>query len=269
MSLPYFTCSGGVKRVLGAIPSTAGQKKAARKFADHNPVLPRSQWYALSRRDVCPWILNQGDHGSCVANGAVGGLRRARFLAGATDVPLGPGALYAQVNGGQDNGAIIADGISALTTKGTCSFNTVGQEPIYLDLLPTGWGAEAKRFRSEQVYHAGTYDEIVSGILLGFIAVYGFMVGDNFESYDQYGVAGRSNGPGNHCNGADGVALLPDGRWVLDDFNSWDYSWGPWQNGRVYISEAHLMSGGDNADAWLIQAPREDPLEPLEPPHVS
>ncbi len=102
-----------------------------------------------------------------------------------------------------------------------------------------------------------------------FIPVYGYQVGNNFERFDQYGVAGHDRGPGNHCNHADGVKLLPDGRYVLDDHNSWAANWGPFGNGRVYIDEDHLFSGGDQADCCIIEAAIDDPNDTTNPPDYS
>ena len=111
-------------------------------------------------------------------------------------------------------------------------------------------------------------DELVSGLQLGYIAVYGMQVGSNFGSFDASGVAGFARGGGNHCMHADGVKKLPDGRWVLDNVNSWGYSWGPWKNGRCYLSESHIK-GADNSDAYLIKGAVDDPSEPIKPPKVS
>src|SRR5579872_465983 len=238
-----FVYAGGNKRLLASIPSNGKMKAMLKPYkASGNPVLPRSEWFALSRRDQfggTDWILDQQQYGECVGGGGAGSLRRARVLGGGKDVKLSPGNLYSQINGGQDQGAVISDALDALMKNGVCTFATVGIDPIFSSQQPAAATQECTRFRVAEGYHCASFDELVSALLLipDAIAFYGYQVGSNFENFDKFGVAGHARGPGNHCNGADGIALLNDGRWVLDDFNSWGYSWGPFGNGRVYIDE--------------------------------
>jgi hypothetical protein len=238
------------------------------RWADEKGVIPRNQWKDVDRRAVFgdpDWIYDQNGHGSCVGNGATGALRRVRYLAGMKDQKLSPGCTYAQINGGRDGGAVIGDSLTALTKTGTCLFSTVGQDPIYLSRLPKGWKDEAARFKVDQAYTAPSFDEIVSGIQLGYIAVYGMQVGGNFNSFDRDGVAGLARGPGNHCMHADGCRKLPSGTWALDNVNSWGPNWGPWKTGRCYLIDKHI-NGADNSDAYLIKGASEDPKEPVRPP---
>jgi hypothetical protein len=264
-----FIEEGGHKRYLASRPSYGKMREmCTTSYKDSgNPVFPRSEWKAINRRATMPWIMDQNGHGSCVGNGWTAALRRARLLAGCKDVELSPGWTYSLINGDSDNGAVISDGIDALKRFGTCTFATVGQDPIYQRHMPSKASAEAQRFKLKAAYHCSSYEEVVSALLTGrFIPVYGYQVGRNFGDFDQYGVAGHSRGPGNHCNHADGLVFLPDGRPVLDDVNSWGEQWGPWNNGRVYIDEDHLFSGGDQPDVCVIEAFAEDPNEPNEPP---
>ncbi|MDB5312641.1 MAG: cysteine protease [Gemmataceae bacterium] len=267
--LPYVEFDGH-KRYLASIPSAGKMKAALPNYtAAGNPVLPRSEWFELSRRDqFASWIFDQNGHGSCVGNGWTGGLMRARALAGCKPVVLSPGWTYSLINGNRDSGAVISDGIQALTQVGTCLFSTVGQDPIYQRQMPSGAKAEAARYRIKAAYHCTSWEEVISALLLPkpMIPVYGYQVGRSFGSFDKYGVAGHDRGPGNHCNHADGVKLLPDGRWVLDDVNSWNARWGPWGNGRAYLDENHLFGGGDQADVCVIEAFVDDPQEPNDPP---
>jgi hypothetical protein len=240
------------------------------RWADEKGIIPRDQWKDVDRRAVFgdpDWIYDQDGHGSCVGNGSTGALRRVRYLAGMKDQKLSPGCTYAQINGGRDGGAVIGDSLTALTKTGTCLYTTVGQDPIYLNRLPKGWKDEASRFKIDQAYLAPSFEELVSGIQLGYIAVYGMQVGGNFSSYDGAGVAGVSRGAGNHCMHADGCKKLQDGRWVLDNVNSWGPNWGPWKNGRCYLIDKHI-NGADNSDAYLIKGASEDPKEPVRPPQA-
>lgn len=262
--LQWFDDKSGDRRILNVKlphPDYGGLKK----WAAANPVVPRNQWVAINRRSIMPWIMDQDGAGSCVGNGATGASRRARFLAGQTDVQLSPGCLYAQINGGRDNGAVISDSCTAMMQTGTCTYALNGEKPFYLNQLPPTWKTEAARFKIQQAYHAETFDDIVSGLILGFIPVYGIMVGNNFEQFTSEGVAGVSKGPGNHCMHADGIVALSGGKFGLDNVNSWGASWGPFGNGRCVLIEDHFLNG-DQPDAYLIQAVLSDPQDPNQPP---
>jgi len=264
--LPY-VMSGGHRRYLACLPPKPdfGGLPKLRQAA---PIVPRQQWQPINRRTLFPaqsWVLDQDGIGSCVGNGAAGALRRARYLAGQADYVLSPGCVYAQINGGRDQGAVISDALTALQRTGTCRYESVGEEPYFLGQLPDGWQQEAARFRIAQAYHCETFDDIASALQLGFVVVYGIMVGQRFEQFDRVGVAGHAAGPGNHCMMADGMTQLADGRWGLDNVNSWRPSWGPWGIGRCYLDEEHFAHG-DQPDAFAIQAAVDDPQEPHQPP---
>lgn len=242
--------------------------RQAVRWKDAKLVLPRETWRPVSRRDVFPanqWILDQNGVGSCVGNGAAAAERKARFFMGMLDVKLSPGCLYAQINGGRDQGAVIGDSMTALLQTGTTSYATIGESPYFLHQLPAGWQSEAKRFRAAEVYVTPTFDEMASAIQLGYVVVYGMMVGNNFESFTNEGVAGISSGQGNHCMHADGMTKLANGSWAFDNANSWGEPWGPWKNGRCYLVEGHF-SHADTRDAYAIKSATLDPQDPVKPP---
>ncbi len=265
---PYVD-EGGHKRFLTA-RTDARKLQALPRYGDHFPTFPEAEWYEVNRHNLFgdqSWIYDQNGHGSCVGNGWVGALRRVRVLAGMNDVNLSPAFLYAQINGGQDQGAVISDGIAALTKNGVCAFSTMGQDPIFWRSISAAAKEEASRFKLVDAYRCETWEETVSAILTGrFLPVYGYMVGNSFGRFDQYGVAGHDRGPGNHCNHAEGLKKLPDGRWVLDDVNSWNFKWGPFHNGHVYLDKQHLFGGGDMPDVCVIRVAGRDPKDPFEPP---
>lgn len=257
------------KRYLTRLPPRKGAQYAPR-FEDKFGVIPRDQWKDVDRRAVHSpaWILDQDGHGSCVGHGSVMGLRIARFNSGMTDYKLSATCCYAQINGGSDNGAIIGDSLIALQKTGTILFDKFGPNQIYLRQLPSGWQTEAARFKIDQGYTTPTFDEVVSAIQLGYVVVFGMEVGNNFESFDQYGVAGFASGYGNHCLCIDGCKKLPDGRWAVDVINSWGVDWGPWGNGRCYMVDRHINSA-DNSDAYAIKTATEDPQETNRPPRYA
>lgn len=260
---------GEARRLTRLAPdqATLARLSATPRFADIKYLVPRDQWREVNRRSFFPaseWILDQDGIGECVGCGAAGALRRSRKLAGMTDHKLSPGALYSQINGGRDNGAVIGDSLTALEKIGTCTYDTVGIKPFYTRQLPPGWMDEAKRFKVDVAYKTPTFDEMVSAIQYGYVVVYGMEVGSNFERFSPEGLAGFAAGPGNHCMMADGCHKLANGQWVLDNVNSWGAGWGPFKNGRCYLSEQHL-SRAQNGDAYAIKSPTLDPKETNRP----
>jgi hypothetical protein len=186
---------------------------------------------------------------------------------GMKPVLLSPANLYAQINGGQDEGAIISDGFEALIKTGVCPFAIIGQDPIYERQQPPAAAAERVRFRIQDGYHVQTWAELGSAMQTGrYLAVFGVQVGPNWTHFDRYGVAGHDRGQGNHALHADGYHKLPTGKWVLDVPNSWGGDWGPFANGRVYLDEQHLFGNGDQPDVCVFRMASDDPHEPWEPP---
>ncbi len=259
----------GHRRLLASIPSKGmmqssypGYQDAGQpmfSLDDIKKILP------LNRRALFNWIFDQNGFGSCVADGWTGALMRARALRGMKFVKLSPGYTYSLINGGRDQGAVISDGGPALIEKGTCEYTIVGDQPIYTRQMPGTASANALKYKVGSVYHVNSYIELLSALATGvYIVVYGYQVGNSFMHPDSNGVAGHDRGPGNHCNHADGMTLLPDGRIVLDDVNSWGTSF--MAGGRCYIDEQHLFGGGDQPDVCVLSAPLEGPDEPNVPP---
>lgn len=266
-----FVESGGHKRYLGSLPS--GGKMMAMLpgwKASGMPMFDQRDWFTLSRRGrggIWDNIFDQNGHGSCVGNGWAGAAGKIRVLGGMKEVILSPAWAYSLINGNRDQGAVISDGIEAGKKSGYATFATVGQDPIYQRQMPAAAKQEADRFKLGEAYQPESWAAVISALLTGrYIAVYGYQVGNSLENFDKNGVAGHDRGPGNHCNHSDGVALLPDGRWVLDNVNSWKKSWGPFANGRCYLDEKHLFGGGDQPDICVLEAVTDDPQEANDPP---
>lgn len=261
----------GHKRLLGYRPDPIKLRAAApNRYADSHPTFPISQWRPINRRNVFSWSafgLDQNGFNSCVAQANSNSLTKLRTLLGMKPVKLSPAYLYAHINGGRDAGAVISDGAESLVKDGACPFEMLGQSPFYTHYLTPAMREAAGRFKAAEIYHVDTWEELGSALQTGrYIAVFGAMVGNNFGRFDQHGVCGHDRGPGNHALHADGMALLPDGRWVIDVPNSWGERWGPWHNGRCYLDRNHLFANGDMPDVCVFRAAAEDPKDPWDPP---
>lgn len=259
----------GHARMLTAKPAP-NKFAALPAYAASNPTFPVNEWYDLNRRNVFgsqDWIYDQDGLNSCVGNGGVRTLRCIRALAGMKDVKLSPGFLYAYINGGQDQGAMIPDVIPALKKYGACPFDIMGQKPIYIRQLSAAAKQAATHYTLIDAYRCNTWEETCSALLTGrYVACFGIQVGNSFYQFDQYGVCGHSNGPGNHCVMADGLKKLGDGRWALDVANSWGYAFGPWKNGRVFMDKQHLFGGGDQASVVVMRLAGRTSKDGYDPP---
>jgi hypothetical protein len=232
------------------------------RFADHFPVIKRSEWRPINYAGFSIPIMNQGQHGSCVGHGAAGAHWKARLMAGFTNERFSPCFVYALGNGGRDAGMIISDSLDILMRDGNCLEEEVPEGRIWRNQVPQQAYTTAKRFRVAAAYHLGSFDEIVTALLLGYLPVYGVYVGADFSNLDQEGVAPAYPGvTGNHCMFGDGLSRLSDGTWAIEDINSWGEQWG--LQGRCKLVEDHFRLQND---AYCITGFHPDPQEANEPP---
>jgi hypothetical protein len=258
-SLPGFVTPDGVVRVLAARPS-GSRKLAAPAYAATNPVIPRSEWAAVKRsRGVVP-ILDQGSHGSCVGHGSVRALMKARDRSGQSFVLLSPTFVYAQINGGRDDGSDPADAATALLTVGTCTMAECGEDTVFKRQIPQSAYQTASRFMALDIYQCHAYDEIVSAFLCGFDVFDTINVGNGFNESQQGRGPPVAVGQGNHCTMV-GDELKQDsrGNWLLEHDNSWNTTWG--LDGSYFMAEAHY----DRQPDWQAFAIRSVAYDPQDP----
>jgi hypothetical protein len=259
--------AGGELRRLGTPPAPAGKPRLFGTFREAGkttPDVPRSEWRAIDRRKLFSWRLDQKSHGSCTGFSAAAALAKARVLRGLTLKVLSGAFVYSQINGGQDQGSLISDGLRALKNVGTCLESQGGWDKIWANQYGAEERKTAARFRIESAYQVTDYKTLVSGLMLGMIPVFAVQVGSNFDP-GRDGVCGFERGPGNHAVHADGLAFVGGGP-VLDLPNSWGKVWG--DDGRGYVTERHI-DGIGYQDCYLVEAPIEDPEEDFPAPVVA
>lgn len=264
-----FVDVGGHRRFLTARtdPIKLG---ALKDFSEDNPTISEAQWFPVNRRNVFDrsTIKDQDAISSCAANAGASAEERTRWYYGMKPVALSPGFLYALVNGGQDQGAVISDVIPALTKRGTCADSIINQKPFMWSTIKNNSEAikNATRYKIIAAYHCRTWDQCGSAVIAGYGLEYGIQAGRNWTTFNNEGVTGHDPGPGNHAIGADGIAILKSGEKVLDGYTSWGADYGPWKNGRFYQDKKHLFGGGNQADAIAIKVVVCDPEEPYALP---
>lgn len=186
------------------------------------------------------WIVNQRNLGSCNAAASVGALRRVMAMTGRNEVPLLCWEfLYAQINGGRDQGSLLVDGMAALVEHGAPPLDTA-KHPIGKHFKASQFDAAdheaAKAWRAEACFAIDDELELATFILAGGAANVAVHVGNNFTQLNSQGFAGASGGPGNHAVVVDDVTII-DGELAFDMPNSWGLNFG--DDGRAYLSWRH------------------------------
>lgn len=209
-------------------------------------------------------VVDQGQLGSCTANGIAGVVGFAQRKAGETVVPLSRLFIYygeREMEGtvGQDSGAMIRDGIHF----------------VHRDGAPpeTDWPYDISRFaeRPPDVAYADAATNLVASyhrvghthldtlracLAEGWPVVFGFTVYDSFESAAVAGTgvvpypAGGESVLGGHCMVIVGYDDNDDdGRFVAR--NSWGTAWG--QDGYCTMPYRYLTSRGLASDFWTVR----------------
>ncbi len=145
--------------------------------------------------------------------------------------------VYAQINGGSDQGSQLVDGKNEITSIGAPPMKPDHQfnKAIYKQYYKQADYDEAKNWRAELSYNISNEEELATLVLSGTGAAdVAVNVGNNFMSFDRYGCPGASAGAGNHAVGVQDVELV-DGRLFFDMFNSWDLDFGPDNDGHCYL----------------------------------
>ena len=213
---------------------------------------------AIDLRPDCVPHMDQGELGSCTANGITGIIRYAMKKEGATDRPLSRLQLYYDervVEGTikEDAGAEIRDGIKCAADNG------VAPEPL--------WPYNIDRFKQKpfpRVYQRAlqfrtlTYERvephaesIKAAIASGFPVVGGFnvfeqFVGDQCARDGVVTMPGTREAPiGGHCIYFPGYGQRPG---YITGRNSWGPDWG--DKGDCYIPEEFLEQQG--SDYWIV-----------------
>jgi hypothetical protein len=237
-------------------------------FADKVPVLSKDNIAKIlgdtgrvmgrDRFDPQGWIKNQGQRGSCNAYAGCAALERARDLSGKKRVVLGPEYLYAQINGGRDQGSMLEDGRKELTTGG-CPPKEYVKYESYLEREQSPEAtANAGRFRIAESWAVQTEEELATALALGYIGVVAVHVTNAWMKLDGDGVAGGSRGPGNHAICVHNVRIK-NGVYQFDSPGSWGLTYG--DKGHCWTTwERHYSSTVNYHQFYVIRAVESDPV---------
>ncbi len=260
--MPAFV-HNGIPRILGRI-ITDRPKMLMRPFSEIEPTVNLSAIPPYDRWQGNIPILDQGQVGSCVAHAFSTAMMKARDLAGMSYVPLGPTSLYAQIDGGRDQGSDPADAVTALEQSGICTLADVPDSFVQWGAISAAAKQTALRFRisAAGVYTLASFAEMVTADYLGFAVTLTINVGNNFNPGSD-GIVGFAGGMANHdVSGGEAYKLI-NGVPAYRLRNSWRADWGI--NGCGWCTAQHI-DGQPQKELIAIKWVLSDPLDPSNPP---
>ncbi len=258
--LPYVEDGSGHRRILGCLKPT--RKYGAPLWKDVRAVLPRNAWQECSMISLGVPTLDQDGISGCVGWGSTGAFWEAWNASGGTPHEFSPSFLYAQINGGSDNGAMVGDAIEALTKTGICLSSEVPDDMIYTREIPKSAYDTAARFKVKSWIQCATFDEMATAVQLRKPVSFGVEIGNAFEPNSQGVIPDQRGGGGGHCMRASGLKQI-NGKWYLEVRNSWGVRFG--LGGTCYMPESYF----DETDNWAIEVELDDPQEVIIPPIVA
>jgi len=212
-------------------------------------IIPKSEWSEVDYVSGYPTslIVDQGQLGACVGFSCVGAWTRQHYIrTGQVVVPSG-WWIYDQINGGQDNGAVINDAQTVMIQQGgappasaypRCLFRAgqkpAGSYPWYTEDVPIKLASSA---------------EAATAHMMGMLTQLPLNAGI-FSSFDSNGVARGSIGnSSNHSIYLAGQVQI-NGTWYFRMVNSWGPTWGPFKNGTCLIPLAAIDNPAMEQDGW-------------------
>ena len=266
-----FIDSTGESRGLGLLLPAPGFVSDLPTFEENVQVLERAEIEEIAKSGAADkrtvfgagWRSNQRNKNSCNGYAAAKANAKAIFRRSGVKLALSGAYVYSKINGGRDRGSMLDDGMKAIQEFGCALESTVAWDAIYPGLYPASADEEAKRFRAFECFHTRDVTAFLSGLALGFDGVCAVHVNKTFDRFDDRGVCGGGNGPGNHAVGADGL------RWdrgvIVNGDNSWDL-WG--DGGRMGLDPAkHFEQPIQYHAFYLIRSTSDDP-QGENPPEI-
>lgn len=213
----------------GKLRATVTSIQSYRSANGLSPLIPRQEWvevdYISPLGKRC--ISDQQSCGGCTGWSCGQAGTRQRLMRGLAFKALSGAAIYAQINGGQDNGSNIIDSMNAIEQNGTCLQSEMDFPNIYSNQIP-----QDKLLYKEAALKVtvGSFDECMTALMMGMLPQFPVNATSKWihnTGYDENGVAdlyyGRSS---NHSvHGAATVCI--NGVWYIIMPNTWNTGWGP------------------------------------------
>lgn len=231
------------------------------------PFSGRSMYDRRARFAGAKYIRNQRSHGSCNGFSTAGVLSRVRELRGEPYVCLSGADAYSQMNGGQDNGSMLADAMDAVLPNGIAPEELVPWDKIYTGQISAAAKASRVRFKGFKAYAIDSEEELATALALGRICVIAVHADNGFMSVDGDGISRMGNGVGNHSVLLQDVGMLSDGTLWYDLGNSWDVSFCDGGYTKVTFNR-QLRQTIQHHRFWALVSTTDDEQDSSTPPKV-
>ena len=217
---------------------------------------------SIDLRNQCPTVYDQGQLGSCTANGIGGAIQFDRMKQKLTP-DFVPSRLFIYYNErviehtvNSDSGAMIRDGVKSVSKQGVCPETDWPYDITqFAKKPPTNCYKEALQYKAVQYQRLLQNVNQLKGCLAsGYPFVFGFTVYDSFESQTvaQTGIVPMPGSAeqvlGGHCVVAVGY---DDSQQRFFIRNSWGTGWG--MQGYCTMPYAYLTDANLASDFWTIR----------------
>lgn len=214
------------------------------------------------------FVHNQRQHGSCNGFAGAMALEQVRVLNGQPHVRLSGTSLYARINGGQDQGSLLKDGMrevqNGVSTEAACPW-----DKWHWSMVPEAAKAEFPRFRAHEPLVIDDEADLLTAILaLKACVVVAVHVDNGYTKFDNTGVSGGGQGPGNHAQAGNSVRWnAAKGRFEYRLSNSWDLVWG--HRGYNWVTwNQHLAPTRRHHEFYVVTSASEDDADSNNPPEA-
>jgi hypothetical protein len=197
-------------------------------------------------------IKDQDGRGACVGYATAGAEEEAQQMEGLPYVALSGDGVYAAINGGRDNGAMLNDAMTFIQNEGAPFEADVKRWEYIRSRIPADAYTKGQKNKGRECFVVKTEQELLTCIAMGMRVVIAVQASGGFSQLDQYGISKAGNGSGNHCTLIDDAEYNKQvGKYLLDMRNSWRTSFG--EQGRCkLIWERHLATSVKYARFWAL-----------------
>lgn len=199
------------------------------------------------------WAVNQYSTSACNGWAWANMLTRCRLLRGIKDGKVFAGSyIYSHINGGRDNGSVIADGERIIEQFGCATMASCDYSRIWRKQTKQ-FDAEAEQFKGLDALRVRSLEALQSALAQRWMAVVAVHAGPKYDRLTN-GISGVQDGPGNHAVCVQDL-VWHQGRMVYDQANSWGLSWG--DGGFTYLTDEHLVRTMANHNIYVMRGTKE------------
>lgn len=244
-------------------------------FASSVPLLEWDQIRAIAksgtmdgRKKYDQRFVEAQRHNNCAGASAAVLVAKTIFDTRGEFVRLSNTFTYSLINGGRDQGSMLADACVSIQRDGVCTPQVCGPDDIY----PAQYDKkkaheEAKRFRVAECYaiRAGGDRDLMwrsfwSALALGWKVGVAVQAERNFDRLDKNGISGVDDGRGQHAVHADGIIEI-GGDLIATAGNTWPLSWGI--NGRMNLRQQHFEQTIGTHEFFAARTAVDDPQKAI------